>query len=319
MTAAGREDVLRVDGERILVRDVGQGPPVLLINGIGAHTAMWQVLENSLRGFRVISFDAPGTGRSSTPKRVISVPRLARLVIRVLDHFGIEQADAVGYSMGGIVLQQLCADAPQRVRRAVLVATSPGIGAVYSSTLAMLNIGTPLRYLSDGLYRKTIGSLAGGRARNDPDWVSEHGAVRLRYKPSIRGYTKQLLALSTWSGLPLLGGIPHPVLVVAGDDDPLTPVANAQMMVHFLPNGRLLLIRGEGHLMLLDRDSAALSPIRRFLEADDLAEEAVWRNAETVDAATLRRALAGKQLQIQPWPFGLVSSYQRHRWLTSSK
>jgi pimeloyl-ACP methyl ester carboxylesterase len=179
----------------------------------------------------------------------------------------------------------------------------------------MLNIGTPARYLSDGLYRKTIGSLAGGRAREDPQWVAEHGTVRLSHKPSIRGYTKQLLSLSTWSGFPLLGRINHPVLVVAGDDDPLTPVANGMIIAHLLPNGRLLLMRGEGHLMLLDDTSGAHPPIREFLECDDLPQAQAWRLAQVVSPKRLQLELSTKMLQIQPWPWGLAGSYQRHRWL----
>lgn len=313
--AQASEDMLTFGRGRVLVRAVGTGPPVLLLNGIGAHTRMWGLMERTLSEFRVISFDAPGAGRSSTPARVTSVPRLAALATHVLDHFGVEQADAVGYSMGGIVLQQLCADHPRRVRRAVLVATSPGIGAVYGRARDLLNVSTPVRFLSDQLYRKTIGSLVGGRARTDPEWVAEHVPIRLLHKPSVRGYSQQVASLSTWSGLPLLGRIRHPVLVVAGDDDPLTPVANAKLMAHLLPNARLLVIPGEGHLMLLDSDSAAPGPIREFLGAEDLPRAAVWTGAREVDAGELAAALADVGRQLQPFPWAPVSSLRRRRWL----
>lgn len=315
MTHRAREEFLTFSGARILVRDVGEGPPVLLINGIGAHTAMWGVMEESLGGFRVMSFDAPGTGRSPTPRGVWSVRRLAQLAARVLDHFGVEQADVLGYSMGGIVLQQLCADFPHRVRRAALVATTPGVGSVYGSPLAMLNVSTPLRYLNDELYRRTITQLAGGRARTDPTWVAEHGVVRLRHRPSIRGYGKQVVALAGWSGLPLLRQITNPVLVVTGDDDPLTPVVNSMIMAHLLPTARLLVVPGEGHLMLLDDRSAAHTQIRQFFEHERLTEAPVWQRAANVSEEELRSALSGKGLQIQPWPWGPVGSYLRHRWV----
>lgn len=311
-----REETLTFGDDRVQVREVGAGPPVLLVNGIGAHTAMWQVLEEALTGFRVMSFDAPGSGRSSLPRNVTSVRRLAELATHVLDHFGVEQADAIGYSMGGAVLQQLCADAPDRIRRAALVATSPGIGAVYSSVLALLNVGTPLRYLSHTLYRLTIPSLAGGRARTDPEWVATVGAVRLKHRPSIRGYCKQLAAMSVWSGFPVFDRIHQPVLVVAGEDDPLTPVVNGMIIAHLVPNGRLLQIHDEGHLMLLDRSSKALGPVREFLEAESLDRSEVWTRAVTVSADDLDAALVKKQLQIMPLPFGPISSYQRHRWLS---
>lgn len=315
MISDAREESIRFGGSEVLVRETGAGPPILLINGIGAHTAMWSVLERTLAGFRVMSFDAPGSGRSPAPRGITSVRRLATLAVRILDHFEVDQADALGYSMGGIVLQQVCADSPRRVRRAALVATTPGLGAVYGSTLSMLNVSTPLRYLNDDLYRRTIGQLAGGRARTDTEWVGQHGKVRLRYRPSIRGYSKQVMALAGWSGLPLLRKIGNPTLVVTGDDDPLTPVANSMLMTHLLPDGRLTIIPGEGHLMLLDDHSAVHTRIREFFEAADLSAAPVWLKASGVDVAQMKAALSGKKLQIQPWPWGPVGSYLRHRCL----
>jgi poly(3-hydroxyoctanoate) depolymerase len=311
VSSLAREQVLRLEGQQILVRDVGSGPPVLLVNGLGAHTAMWATVEQALSGFHVISFDAPGAGQSTTPRLPMSIRGVARIAQAVLDHFEVERADVVGFSMGGVVTQQLCADAPQRVRRAVLVATSPGIGGVHGNAAAMLNIATPVRYLSHRIYMHTIGSLAGGRARTDVAWLERHGTLRLRHPPSIRGYLGQLTSLAGWSGLPLLERIPHPVLVVTGDDDPLTPVANAMLLTHLLPCGRVLLAPGEGHLLLMDEDSRALAPIARFLAGADPEPE--WGAARTVSAADLQAAFGEVGLQLQP--FGLLSALQRRRFL----
>jgi pimeloyl-ACP methyl ester carboxylesterase len=322
MTDAASEQWIRFGRERILVRDLGRadapGPPVLLINGIGAHTRMWGLMERTLADSRVISFDAPGAGRSSTPRGVISVRNLAVLATQVLDQLEVEQADAVGYSMGGIVLQQLLADFPARVRRGVLVGTTPGIGAVYGPTFSLLNVSTPVRFLSDRLYVRSIGSLVGGRARTDKQWIEDHLPVRLLHRPSMTGYSRQVASLATWSGLPLLGRIRHPMLVLAGDDDPLTPVANAKILAHLLPNARLHVIPGEGHLMPLDDTSAAPPLIRDFLAAADLDQEAAWRDGRVVDAAELHHALTGKRHQLQPWPWGAASTLQRRRWLSRS-
>lgn len=318
MTDSASERWIRFGRERVLVREIGAGPPILLINGIGAHTRMWGLMERTLSDSRVISFDAPGAGRSSTPLGVMSVRRLAELAVRVLDEAEVEKPDAVGYSMGGIVLQQLLADYPSRVRRAVLIGTSPGIGAVYGPALSLLNVSTPVRFLSDRLYLRSVGGLVGGRARNDKQWVSDHLPVRLLHRPSLTGYSRQVASLATWSGLPLLGRIRHPVLVVAGDDDPLSPVANAKILAHLLPNARLQVVPGEGHLMPLDDTSAVPPMVAEFLTAADAEQSDAWRTGRRVDAAELRTALSGKGLQLQPWPWGAVSSWQRRRLLKRS-
>jgi pimeloyl-ACP methyl ester carboxylesterase len=315
MTDSACERWIRFGRERVLVREIGAGPPILLINGIGAHTRMRGLMERTLSGFRVISFDAPGAGRSSTPLGVMSVRRLAELAADVLDEVQVEKADAVGYSMGGIVLQQLLADYPSRVRRAVLIGTTPGIGAVYGPTMSLLNVSTPVRFLSDRLYLRSIGGLVGGRARNDKQWVSDHLPVRLLHRPSLTGYSRQVASLATWSGLPLLGRIRHPVLVVAGDDDPLSPVANAKILAHLLPNARLQVVPGEGHLMPLDDTSVVPPMVREFFAAPDHGRSDAWLTGRQIDAAELRAAL-GSRLQLQPWPWGPVSALQRRRWLS---
>lgn len=191
-----RERSLRLGGVRLNVREVGEGPPVLLINGIGTHTAMWAPLERALHGFHLVEFDAPGTGQSATPRHPVTIPALAWLAGRVLEAAEVERADLVGYSMGGLVAQQLAVSEPSLVRRLVLVGTSCGWGGVPGTLGPMLNIVTPLRYWSPDFYRRTIGNLAGGRARRDLEWVERHGKLRLLHPPTVRGYLGQVSGAS---------------------------------------------------------------------------------------------------------------------------
>jgi pimeloyl-ACP methyl ester carboxylesterase len=294
------------------MRIVGHGPPVLLVNGLGAHMAMWRVLERALNAFRLIEFDAPGTGRSATSVAPLGVRRLARVAAGVLDAVGVERVDVIGYSMGGIVAQQLALDAPGRLRRIVLVASGCGVGSVPSNLTAMLNIVTPLRFVSTRFYNRTIGGMVGGRARDDAAWVAEHGAVRMLHPPSMLGYFGQLISLTGWSSLPTLARIAHPVLVVGGDDDPLSPPANALILAHRLPQARALVIAGEGHLMLMDSDSSAHEPIGRFLAAASLDDEPAWRDARVVVDADVRAALPAATDQVQP--LGAIAALARRRW-----
>jgi pimeloyl-ACP methyl ester carboxylesterase len=60
------EEILEVAGIRVLVRVAGEGQPVLLIHGLGSHTMMWARVERAWSGLRLVSFDAPGVGRSPT-------------------------------------------------------------------------------------------------------------------------------------------------------------------------------------------------------------------------------------------------------------
>ena len=87
-----QERLVRLDGLSVHVREVGEGPPILLLNGVAADTGMWARLEAALPGFRLISFDAPGSGRSPAPLVPVSIRRLARLAALVLNTIGVSGA-----------------------------------------------------------------------------------------------------------------------------------------------------------------------------------------------------------------------------------
>jgi pimeloyl-ACP methyl ester carboxylesterase len=293
-----------VEGLRLQIRVVGDpaaGPSVLLINGLGAHTRMWSVLEESFGPGQLIEFDIPGSGRSQPPRRPLTMPLLARLATGVLDHLGVEQADVVGYSMGGVIAQQMAIQSPERVRRLVLVTTSVGVGAVPGGMLPLLNLTTPLRYAVPWFYRHTIGSLAGGRARTDLEWVRAHGQLRLGATPSVRGYYLQVAGL-IWTTMGGLRDVQHPTLVIAGGDDPLVPQGNAHLLVSLLPNARGTVLPGEGHLMLADHDSGVHTLVVDFLTAEQHDRSEAWTGGfGAIRGDALRRAMRGTHRQAQPW------------------
>jgi pimeloyl-ACP methyl ester carboxylesterase len=295
------EHELRIGGVRLHVREAGDGPPLLLVNGIGAHVGMWRPLEQTLPDVRVISYDAPGTGRSETPLIPLTFPALARLAEGVLDALEVERADVLGYSFGGLVAQHLAHRAPGRVRRLVLAATTPGWGGVTGSPAVMAHMSTPLRYYSRAVYDRTIGDIAGGRARTDRAWIERHAEERQAHPPSMVGYAYQLAALTMSPGsLPWLGELEPPTLVLAGDDDPIMPVANALLLAHRIPRARLLLAPGEGHLLLLDPDSAAHPAIRDFIRCEELEGSEAYTRSVDVDAETVEAALRDERVALNP-------------------
>jgi pimeloyl-ACP methyl ester carboxylesterase len=166
--------------------------------------------------------------------------------------------------------------------------------------------------MSRRFYSRTIGGMTGGRARHDTEFVRQHGALRLRYAPSARGYFGQLITMTGWSSLPRLSEIPHPALVIGGEDDPLSPPANALMLARGLPDARVLLAPGEGHLLLMDSESVTHEPIRRFLAAPSLERERVWRDGRVVADADVRAAMPPARNQAQP--LGAIGALARRAW-----
>ena len=310
MTLTERD--VRVGGTRVLVREIGEGPPVVLFNGIGAHVEMWRPLERALGGLRLVSFDAPGTGRSATRAVPYTMGWLAGLVERLFDELGLERADVLGYSFGGALAQQFALQAPDRIRRLVLAATLPGWGGVPGRLPAVLSMSTPLRYYSRTFYERTAGTIAGGRARHDPGHVRRLWHDRAGYVPSSTGYVQQLWAGMFWSSLPWLQRLQNPTLIVVGDDDPLVPVSNALMMAARMPRARVFVGAGEGHFQLLDEHSSALRAIGEFLTADDLEDAPVWRSAVQVDRAQAAEQMRFDGLGALPWG-ALSAAFRRVR------
>ena len=185
-----------------------------------------------------------------------------------MDELALERADVLGYSFGGGLAQELARRAPDRVRRLVLCATGPGLGGVPPRPLAALMLATPARYYHRRLLELSLPHIAGGRTARDPAALAEHAGERLARPPDVVGYAYQLYAAAGWTSLPWLHRITAPTLIVAGDDDPSVPVGNARMLAARLPNARICVLEGGGHLFLLDEPENAIAPILSFLDAD---------------------------------------------------
>jgi poly(3-hydroxyoctanoate) depolymerase len=259
-----------VDGLRIRTAIRGHGPPVLLIMGIGGNLDMWGRFETSLHAhdLQTITFDAPGTGSSSGYRLPQRVPALARTIERLLVALDYERVDVLGVSFGGGIAQQLAHQAPMRVRRLVLAATMPGLGGVPGHPRALLSMATPRRYFDRNYYRKVAGRLYGGEARRNPDRSLDASVARFARPPSWAGYLAQLYAVPGWSSLPWLRRLPHPTLVLGGDDDPIVPVVNARLLARLIPDARLHVVAGGGHLFLLERADEVAAIVADFLKSE---------------------------------------------------
>ncbi len=309
-----QERSVMVAGTRLHVREWGEGRPLLLINGIGAHLGMWAPLERELPGVRLVAFDAPGTGRSATSLVPLSMEALAEMMELLLDRLGYHRVDVLGYSFGGLVAQHLARRAPSRVRRLVLAATTPGWGGVPGSVWALGQMSTPLRYYWRHYYQSVVGELMGGRARDDMGFVDRTGEARRRSPPTPIGYLWQLLALTSSPGaLGWLSQLTSDTLVVTGDDDPVMPLANALLLGRYIPSARVYVAPGEGHLLLMDEASQALAVIRSFLSATDLRRSRAWQQAALVSDQMLDDALRAHRVPLGN-PVAMLSALVRGMW-----
>jgi len=238
----------------------GGRPPLLLINGIGVSLEVFGPLVRELDpDLEVIMFDPPGIGGSARPRGPYRCTGLCRLIAGMLTELGYGRVDVLGISWGGGVAQHFAASWRSRCRRLVLVATATGSVMVPARPSVLARLVLPPRRQMDREYLyRVVGGVFGGSARAHPERV----AAAMRdgdWLGSPLGYLYQLVAAAGWTSLPFLPAIRQSTLIVAGDDDPIIPLANARLMNLLIPRSRLHVYHG-GHLGLAT-EAAELAPV----------------------------------------------------------
>ena len=308
-TSSPRETTLSLRGIDLFVREQGRGHPLVLVNGLGGNLEMWGKLEERLAGCaRTITFDAPGTGRSSTPLRYQPMGELSALVWEALDALGYGRVDVLGYSLGGVLSQQLAHDQPHRVRRLALAASSCGWGSMPGTLPALSLMAMPLRYYSRRFYEQT-NRLLSPVDDDAADRLRLQTESRLKHPPSLLGYTYQLWAGALFSSLRWLPSVRVPTLVVTGDADQLVPPANSVQLARLLPESRLQFLPGEGHLFLFDPESGAADLLVDYFSARSLRTSRAWTTGEIVEDDARVEAAFSASYGAQP--FRAVSSIFR--------
>ncbi len=251
------------DGGTIHVVDVGAGPPIVFLHGVTLSVRTWCYQLESLpdEGFRVLAFDHRGHGASVAGASGHSLVNLGEDVRTVLEGLDLRDAVLAGHSMGGIAVQQFVTSFPQVARERVA-------GIVLLSTLARAPLAA-----HKSRYEGALERLVAGLPDSTRLWNSKNfGLVLARFgfgrqpRPSHVELVRRMMAdcadetrrLAPYAlvGLDLTEAITRidlPTLVIGGTADLLTPPAEARRIARRIPNARLELLDGGGHMLMLER------------------------------------------------------------------
>lgn len=265
----------RVDGQEVAYAELGPvgGTPLLLLNGTGSPMSQWDpaLLAALAADRRVLAFDYPGLGGSAALPGRLTFDRLADRAAALLAAVGHDEADVLGWSMGGFVAQRLAVRHPERVRALVLAGTNPGgPHAVLGPDWVQQEDSDPDAGLAD--YVRT-NYPAGHRAAGWAAVRRINAAIDSgRYPPDTvpeRTYDAMVAAEDPWlaSGRNLrqLALLAVPTLVVTGAKDVVTPAANSRLIAATIPGARLVLAPDAGHSFLFQRPAATARLIDTFL------------------------------------------------------
>jgi pimeloyl-ACP methyl ester carboxylesterase len=246
LIASGVEShTIWVNGHRIhyYVRGPVNGQPVVLVHGLGGRGEDWVKLAPYLEksGFRVYTPDLLGFGQSEEPRNVnYSIAEQARVIRFFLDRLNLQQPDLVGWSMGGWIVQKVAIDHPGRVRRLVLM-DSAGLRMAPGLDTRLFTPTTP-----DELSR--LNEFLTPNPPKMPGFVAQD---ILRVSANTSWVIKRALA-SMFSAKDVtdddLPSLKMPVLILWGDQDRVTPLSEGRAIHNLIPQSRLAVAKGCGHL-----------------------------------------------------------------------
>lgn len=254
---------------RIAYDVCGSGPPLLLVQGLGYARWGWEpVVDLLAERFLVVSFDNRGIGSSDVPPGPYSAAAMAADALAVLDAVDVARAHVLGASLGGIVSQQLALDAPDRVERLVLACTTPGTrGHPMPAQTVKLFLEFGSMPLEQSLRRGIENALAEGTLERRPELVEQILAHRLEAPPDMNGWQAQAMAGASFDVLDRLGEIRAPTLVVHGTADNVVDYRNAELLAERIPNARLELFPGTGHLFFWEEPERFVQVVSEFLDS----------------------------------------------------
>lgn len=253
--------------EDLYARDAGAGLPLVLLHAFPLSSAMWLAQREDLATeCRVITPDQRGFGGSPLGSDDPSLDRAADDLAQLLDGKGLERVVLGGLSMGGYVAMAFLRRHPDRVSGLVLAdtkaAADPAAGAQNRRRMADLLTEEPE---STVLVDQVLPTLVGTTTKERRALV--YGRVKALVQaapPAAVAWAQRAMAMRPDS-LDDLRKVTVPALVIVGEEDTLSPVADAEAMVAALPDARLVRIPQAGHLTAVEAPEQFNAAVRGFL------------------------------------------------------
>jgi 3-oxoadipate enol-lactonase len=266
--AAGAQHDARVevDGVHLACRVDGPGagaPTVVLLHSLGTHLGMWEPQVAPLaRRFRVVRYDCRGHGASDVAAGPLTIERLGRDVVALLDHLAIERAHLCGISLGGLTALWLAVHHPERLDRIVLANTGARVGSAESwdARIAAIERGG-MAAIRDAVLARWVGPEF--RAAH-PDAARALGEM-LDHTP-VAGYVAACRALRDADLRAEAHAVRAPTLVVAGGLDESTPPALGEALHAAIAGSLLVVLPGAAHLSNVERPDEFTAIVARFLD-----------------------------------------------------
>jgi pimeloyl-ACP methyl ester carboxylesterase len=269
-----------LDGGTVCYVDVGSGPALLFVHGIGASISNWAPnIEYFRRSHRVIALDLPGFGRSEFPFNDCSLETFTGAIVSLLEQLGVRTATVAGNSLGGLIALHLTLEHPELVRNLVLVDSAGAHGFPRPLQAALQRLPSawlkpPLLFFISRLpeYRWAH-RLAGFEVENEYTRAMVEEASALRNRSDIDTYMETYIRAARTALCTRLDDrlreIDKPVLLVWGQKDFGVPLKVGQRMNRLMGGSFLVALSGAGHVSMLDKPAEFNAALERFLAGSE--------------------------------------------------
>ena len=242
------------------------GPPLLMIMGMSGTALSWgePFLEPLRQDFETIVYDHRGVGESSPMEEPFTIAQLAEDAAGLLDALELDSAHVVGISMGGMIAQELALAHPERIRTLTLGCTYCGGEGSSLTSLEVVQRMAEARTSGDrerAIRASWEANVSAGFAADVDAYAAFHTRSPAR-RVAIPVIVAQVQAIATHDTYARLPGLTTPTLVVHGTADEMLPVENGRLIAAQIPDSRLEIFDGVGHLFFWERPEHSAELVR---------------------------------------------------------
>ena len=252
-------------------RRQGEGPPLLMIMGMSGTYDHWDAhfLELLARERELILYDHRGVGRSSRAEAPFTIAELAADALGLLEALDPPSVDVLGFSMGGMVAQELALAAPQRLRSLVLASTSAGgARSAHTAPEVLERLGGAMSSGDREAALRAAWEVNTAKPySDDADAYERFCAIGAERRVDMAVVLLQMRAIAEHDASERLAALRTPTLVLHGTQDMMVPLANASALADAVPGARLALMEGAGHLFFWEAPERAAELVLEHLES----------------------------------------------------
>lgn len=253
-----------VNGVQLAYDVEGRGRPVVLVHGLGSTLNTWEGVAQSLTSaYEVYRFDLRGSGRSEVPEGPYELETWVEDLRAFLNDQDIDAAHLVGHSLGSLISMRFAAEYSDRVQTLSVAAAGPGIPEEKKEELQTVVEEIEEEGMAAHAATETEESLSEYTKQTRPELVGLYREMILENEPD--GYVASMRGLMNADLKPVVGDIQAPTLLLAAENDSVTPPVASFILSGRIPESTVTVIPDAGHMAQLEAPKEVARELHEFI------------------------------------------------------